>query len=90
MIVEESSIGLPTADGPSHDVKHGFLVVGCVCPISASETSTDIVLFVNILERCEAYQPYTDSYRFTAAKVQVFFSGKYLEQVGETRHKTSF
>ena len=33
---------------------------------------------------------HTDNYGFTVAKAREFFSGEYLEQAGETRHKTSF
>ena len=48
-IVVGSSIDPPTAEGPSHDVTNNFLVLGCVCAIAASEKSTDIICFVNIL-----------------------------------------
>ena len=69
-IVEGSFIDSPTADGSSHDVTNDFLVPGCICAIVPSKKWTDIVWFVKILERCEAGQPYTDNYRFAAAKDQ--------------------
>ena len=85
-----SFIDPPTGDGISHDVTNDFLVPGCICALAANENSTDTVWFVKILERCEVDQPYTDDYGLRVAKEQEFFSEKYLEWVGKTRHKTSF
>ena len=42
----------------SGDVTHGAFVPCCICAITSSEKSTDIICFVKTLETQEAHQPY--------------------------------
>ena len=91
-IVEGLLIDPSTGDSTyhDHDVTNYFLVASCIFVIAASEKATDTVWFVEIFERREADQPYTDDYGLLAAKGREFFSEKYLEWASKTRHKAYF
>lgn len=66
-IVQHSSIDPSTAGDSSNDARKGFLVPGCICAFSASESSTDTLCFVKIFERHDADQLYADDYGVTVA-----------------------
>ena len=81
---------IDNADASIEKAVNDFLVPRCICAIAIDDKSTDTVCFLKIIERCEADKQCIKNYVHTVAQGNEYFSGKYLEQDSETRHKTSF